>query len=351
MRGDRFLSRLARAAQPPGRPLLKVTLPPRLARFLIAAGAQAASSDSMTVRSSDMPAATADNTSAKDHLSEDPPSPQEESGAERAEIAIVTADPSLRLAARHSPLVVAVVSSDLILRLIGLADRIDADSADTTAFADALAQDLIRALDLAHVTNVVHAKRSPQLPALARDFVTDSSLDIALDLARDIARDLDRNNALPDARNLDRARTCARALDHQLAAASLLDNYLAREFDRNLAPARVPAIDLARVLANNLNRMLEDAMSRSLGLDRVEGLAGAMLKDVLDDFTHADLSNVVLADVDLTGLRWSRAGTRWPSDTVMGEMRQRSVESPPGSEIYVISPPGQNDRAYEDAHA
>ena len=106
MRHDTLLPRLARAAQP-GRAVLRITLPPRLARFLIAAGAQAASNDSMTVHSSDVRARGVDGIEAEDPLTADLPSPQEadplfpeeDVGAETAESAIISVDPSLRLAA------------------------------------------------------------------------------------------------------------------------------------------------------------------------------------------------------------------------------------------------------------
>jgi hypothetical protein len=90
-------------------------------------------------------------------------------------------------------------------------------------------------------------------------------------------------------------------------------------------------------------------MSRSLGFDRLDGLATALLNGALDDFTQADLSNVDLADVDLTGVRWSMTTTQWPSNRYKDAVLQRSRQITPGSSIYVVISP--LDPAPEDAYA
>lgn len=59
---------------------------------------------------------------------------------------------------------------------------------------------------------------------------------------------------------------------------------------------------------------------------------------MLDDVTHADLTQAHLAEADLTGLRWPLDGTRWPGSLDVEQLLARSAETEPGSGIYVVMP-------------
>ncbi len=90
-------------------------------------------------------------------------------------------------------------------------------------------------------------------------------------------------------------------------------------------------------------------MGRALGVQQVEGLAAALLEGALDDFTRADLAHTDLTGRDLTGVRWSDWGTRWPPGTDVNQLQARSREVAPGTGVYVIASPGDNDKALHDA--
>ena len=71
-----------------------------------------------------------------------------------------------------------------------------------------------------------------------------------------------------------------------------------------------------------------------------ETLGDALLAGALDDCTRADLTDVDLLTVDLTGLRWSVRGTRWPTGTDIVLLITHSRETAEGSGVYVVmSPP------------
>jgi hypothetical protein len=83
-----------------------------------------------------------------------------------------------------------------------------------------------------------------------------------------------------------------------------------------------------------------------LGVEGTPSLAAAILSGALDDFVHADLSQIDLSSVDLRGMRWSLSGTRWPSDISLEELLVMSKETEP--EIYIITDPGGMDRRHAE---
>ncbi|MFI9324871.1 hypothetical protein ACIGXI_34540 [Kitasatospora aureofaciens] len=106
--------------------------------------------------------------------------------------------------------------------------------------------------------------------------------------------------------------------------------------DRRYEPNRDPGLDLgvgsARGLANDLGR----AASGVLGLNVTSDNAPAILADLLDDFTHTDLSAVDLTSINLEGIRWSVDTTRWPAAVDVERLRQQSLETHAGSGIDVV---------------
>lgn len=72
-----------------------------------------------------------------------------------------------------------------------------------------------------------------------------------------------------------------------------------------------------------------------------------LLAGALDDFSHADLSEIDLTTVDLVGIRWSERNTRWPPGTDIERLRSASEETEPGSGVFVITRPGGTDRTRE----
>jgi len=213
---------------------------------------------------------------------------------------------------------------------------------------------LVRSLDLE--LDLYH------VPALDR--ALNRALDLALGGAPDRARDRDRarNLARDLARDLERVLTLARDHGHNfefafelaraLALALVLDRALDREHARALVldralgreHARERALDRARELAC----VAAEALNESLGIERLDGLADALLDGALDDFSQADLSRANPAHMRLVGVRWSMSGTRWPPGLDVGTLVQQSKETEPGSGIYVVTHGGETLRAQEE---
>lgn len=170
------------------------------------------------------------------------------------------------------------------------------------------ARALVSVLDDAHGRVLAPALGSALARALARDLTPAFARRWGLEPDPDLVPD-------PD---LARAVDLARVLDPALALVGVVDD----------AGSHLVDLALARDLARNLNSSYVGAMSRSLGLDRIEGLAAALLNGALDDFTQADLSHGDLAGVDLTGVRWSMR-TQWPSDVDRDAVLGRSRETTP----------------------
>lgn len=172
-----------------------------------------------------------------------------------------------------------------------------------------------------------------------RDHATVRALDQALandcDLARDLARAINRALLHAIDRGLARARALARALDlaHVLARNLDLDLLFARNLD--LAHARDLARDLAHDLAHALDLArdltvdpdLTRAFNRDIGLAHDHDF-GLVFGRACNDFSEADLRDVDLTGMPLTGVRWSRA-TQWPP-AWEEQIDERSEEIEPG---------------------
>jgi hypothetical protein len=235
--------------------------------------------------------------------------------------AIMTADPSVRVALRRHPIITTVILGDLTVQALKIVNVIQAtgDLERARTLGRALARDLNLACDLnLPFVRSIHPARA-----------TDLGLASAQDLAGHLARDLDLVYAVV------RAHDLGRVLDR--------DRDLARDLARDLNSDLNRTLDLvrARYIARKTARLVSDA----LGIGQVERLVAALLDGALDDFTRADLTNIDLGGLDLTGIRWSDHGTTWPPGTNVNALRTRSQEVARG--IYVITSPDGNDKARE----
>jgi hypothetical protein len=108
-------------------------------------------------------------------------------------------------------------------------------------------------------------------------------------------------------------------------------------------PARFRTSNHRSFAVHEADRVLK-ACGESLRFT-IEGLVGrrvrlfdaALLRFMLDDFTTTDLSEADFHDVDMTGMRWTEHGTRWPTAITVADLKQVSVEEPEGSGVYVIT--------------
>ncbi|MEU4351833.1 hypothetical protein [Streptomyces sp. NPDC023838] len=128
----------------------------------------------------------------------------------------------------------------------------------------------------------------------------------------------------------------------------------ARRAERESAEQLRQFVDLARVLVDDLSALVRrgDWAVRHLRHECSERVRGIFIRELhfqdfpvldlaqvrgfLHDFTTADLRTAVLAGVDLGGVRWSVAKTRWPASTDVEDLKARSVESPPGCGIFTV---------------
>jgi hypothetical protein len=275
-------------------------------------------------------------------------------GPADAAAAIAAAHPAARMALRRNPLIQVVIISDLLIRALTIAAKVTdyfvLPSSHHLDQAREMARDLVSDLALAraHARVRYHPLAFTSALNRARDLRhnighnIDLDLDLDLAVARDLARDLALARAL--VRDLahvgDLDRTLALARDLDLNIARNLDHD--RSFDRDLDRR---ATGLARALSNasELAHHAAFRVCQVLGIQRVDGLAAALLDGALDDFTHADLADVNLSGIDLTGVRWSEAGTVWPPRTDLQALRARSREVEPG--VYEITRRGDGRKA------
>ncbi|WP_406429209.1 hypothetical protein [Streptomyces sp. NBC_00147] len=198
-----------------------------------------------------------------------------------------------------------------------------------------LAQDLDRVLRSGFEEDLYMALTSDRERGRERD------LGVASARARKLARDLAL--VLRDALTRERGyvyRDSVRdhALDRVLDCARTRDRDLATDLAVALHDALDHDLDRARDCALALSHCLDRTVSSSLGLEGTEGLSGALLEGVLDDFTGADLRGLGLTDLHLVGMRWS-SGTRWPQHIDREWLSRRSRETPPGSGIFTVLRP------------
>jgi hypothetical protein len=107
-------------------------------------------------------------------------------------------------------------------------------------------------------------------------------------------------------------------------------------------PAATPTSSRQAAAVRESDRVLKSCVMtlevtiESLVDRRVTLLSAALLRLTLDDFTTTDLSDADFHDVDMTGMRWSEHGTRWPAAIDVADLKRVSIEDPEGSGVYVI---------------
>ena len=278
-----------------------------------------------------------------------PRPPQHDLGMPGMAAAIAAADPMVRMALRRSPVILAVILSDLLVRALVIADA----AADYPHQDREIAADLERADAINSEINYFNLDEIDKGEAHGRYVAIGRALDRARTLAHGHSRDL----ALSIADDLVVVTRSALSSTRQLAQARAL----------TVDPHIDLIVDLAGVLAmgilgldgdytddddnldvasaRELAHHVASAVGRTLGVRQVEGLAAALLDGVLDDFTRADLAHADLTGLDLTGVRWSVSGTQWPPGTDVDALLARSREVVPSIGIYVITSPGPESEA------
>lgn len=265
---------------------------------------------------------------------------------DRAEAASATwaaLSPGTRLAMRGQPIFLAVMISDLLTRAIAIvivSDKFRLHRYHLTQEVGALSGGLefISTItsDLYPSSSLVHDLAEP------RDLVFD--LDVALvregDFAhvRSIARDLARALALALTRLIS-------ALSGDVPGDLALALALARTLD--LAGLDLN-LDYALHSALSISSSVDEAAARRIDLSSKLRLAPVLLAGALDDFTQADLTGVELSSVSLVGILWSKDGTKWPTGTDVARMLELSVETNPGSGMYLITWHGGTERDHVD---
>ncbi|MER5733788.1 hypothetical protein ABT084_36590 [Streptomyces sp. NPDC002138] len=203
---------------------------------------------------------------------------------------------------------------------------------------------------------------------------------LALALARDCAprpapaplvRAIGRVRNLDHVRNnLDRVRALVHELTCALAGIPDLDHYLARALDIVIYLDMVRALDAVRDFKRhpfdyryNPGHLQSRVLDITRYLDRAGRLAEELVrssadqvKDVisevldrrlptlsmesvdafLNDFTTSDLRTADLKGLALDGVRWSESGTNWPDAVDVEDLKNRSLEAPAGSGIWVV---------------
>lgn len=251
--------------------------------------------------------------------------------------------PVQRLALRGHPAVSASIYAALIKEAVALAEFLlvenTADRVVPRAAARSMALGLFRDVELADIRdisrafNLAHARFVAF--ALANSLDQHSAhveaLELAHDLAADLALDISRAPNFSPAQDLIRAMTYYLGLSRKSAQANGPDRKSTHERDVKLVR------DISRALARNLARKL--AKSSLSGLTEAhESFGLVILEGVLDDFTQSDLSEVDLVGINLVGVFWTFAGTCWPASLDIEQLFANSLETTPGSGVYVVMP-------------
>ncbi|MEU0054658.1 hypothetical protein [Streptomyces sp. NPDC006309] len=143
-------------------------------------------------------------------------------------------------------------------------------------------------------------------------------------------------------------------------------NVITREYQRARRWDTNSGRQAARELARDISRAQKEIEYRADGLERIVPTYAMMLADLkyrhyvqiearnllhapeipvfkfsewrelLDDFTSADLRGALLVGVDLTGVRWTLRHTFWPQEIDVEDLRMRSMETPEGSGVFVV---------------
>jgi hypothetical protein len=293
------------------------------------------------------------------------------SGPAMAAGALGAAGAAMRMAGRRHPVVPAAILSDLVVRAVEIAAAVNRgrhgnpDRPLIRALARDLGCDLNRARDYAqarHLRAGIPVTRGLG-PLLRLDQARDlrvaliRALNAALRLARELARAIDDTLA----RHLNLRLSFSHEHDLELACelADKLDSDLERATDLavdlyELSRTRGPVsrvreqiltidrslsrtLDLAGERSGALDRVCAQGAASRLGISSPEGLAQELLGGAIDDFTSADLTYASLADADLTAVRWSLTGTKWPPGTDVKTLLARSERVEPGSGVLVVT--------------
>jgi hypothetical protein len=255
---------------------------------------------------------------------------------------------------RRHPVVRAAILSSFVVRAMDIAVAVNRgrqgnlDLPLIRTMARDLRQDLDRAREYARVR---HLKPDATIsPGAALVFALDQALGQAhgryplirySDAAVDLAREL--SEAVYDALgsplslhfafrgdDLEMARELAEVLGSDLAR-------VVNPFPANDDHAREQALDRALKRSRALDRVCAQNLAGRLGIAQSAGLARAVLAGAMDDFTNSDLTHASLADADLTGIRWSLAGTCWPPGTDVKALLARSEEVQPGGGVLMFT--------------
>ncbi|MFD5474429.1 hypothetical protein [Streptomyces sp. NPDC127105] len=103
------------------------------------------------------------------------------------------------------------------------------------------------------------------------------------------------------------------------------------------------ALEGALARAQDLLRALTTEVVTLLGLSDSLHPDYETLLSLLDDFIGADLRRANLAEVNLEGLWWSETSTSWPPYVDIELLKLDSVQTAPGSGIYVITQRGMTN--------
>ncbi|MFD7973682.1 hypothetical protein [Streptomyces clavifer] len=103
------------------------------------------------------------------------------------------------------------------------------------------------------------------------------------------------------------------------------------------------ALDGALTRAHDLLQTLTAEVVALLGLHSSLQPDYEMLLSLLDDFIGADLRQANLEGIKLDGLWWSEAATIWPPYVDVELLKLDSVETAPGTGIYVITQRGMTN--------
>jgi hypothetical protein len=234
----------------------------------------------------------------------------------------------------------------------GLMDALAFDGADAITFARARASSgadagsLVDGLADALLGIDVFARTRGEagVDACALACLHARKLASTLDDTRRGIEALDRVSALADARVDAFARVLAEAVSRALDGAEGLANSLADALagaptgadgrHSRLADARTQSAAMVSSFLAIIDGVLTHGLSRAIAGIDLKHLPPERIRVLLDDFTHADLSTIDLAGIDLTGLRWS-ATTQWPPAFV-DTVRRHSRETNPGSEVFEV---------------
>lgn len=271
-------------------------------------------------------------------------------------------DAATRMGVRRHPVVRAAIVSGFVVRAMDIAAAVNRgrrgnmDLPRIRALARDLGQDLDRARRYARVR---HLKPDVTIsPSAVLVLAPDNALgrtvrpyalmryvdavaeyfDAVVEFARELGEAVGRvlgsplslRSAAYRGDDLDMARELAEALDSALSL-------VAASFRSNDDRACAQALDLALKRSRALDLVCAQNLAGRLGIAQAEGLAEAVLEGAMDDFTNSDLTHAILADADLTGVRWSLSGTTWPPGTNVKALLARSEEVQPGSGVLVFT--------------